>query len=136
VAHAKAHPVPVPSRPRRAYWQALLEEWRRSGLSQAEFCRRRGILPGTLAFWKHTLARDAETSGPRAPRPPATLPTFLPVRVVVRPPSTHDDHPGAAPPASEEIAIMLRGERQVRVRGRVDLPWLGQLVRMLETLGC
>jgi hypothetical protein len=37
---------------RAAYWQRLLGEWKQSGLSQAEFCRRRGIKAVTLAWWK------------------------------------------------------------------------------------
>jgi hypothetical protein len=41
-----------------------------------------------------------------------------------------------AGPASGEIEIVLKGGRHVRVRGRVDVPWLGQVIRTLETLGC
>jgi hypothetical protein len=136
VARTKAHRVSVPVRPRRAHWQALLEEWRQSGLSQAEFCRRRGILPGTLAFWKHTLAaREAEAGRARGRRARPALPTFLPVRVVAPAPAMDNDHVDAAAVVGE-LAIMLRGRRHVRVRGRVDLHWLGQVLRTLEGLGC
>lgn len=37
---------------RAAYWRRLLAEWERSGLSQAEFCRRRGLKAVNLAWWK------------------------------------------------------------------------------------
>jgi len=117
---------------RWAQWRAVVAACQRSGLSQAEFCRRRGIAPGTLAFWKYTL-KHAAAVGPRpaaTPPPPPPGPTFLPVRVV----------PTPAPPGplieAGLIEIVLATERVVRVRGRVDLTWLGQLVGALESSPC
>jgi transposase-like protein len=70
MANARSRSVPItaapPAPPRREYWRALVEECGRSGVSQAEFCRRRGIPAGTLSFWKSTLAREAG-QGPRPP---------------------------------------------------------------------
>jgi hypothetical protein len=37
---------------RAEYWRQLPGEWGHSGLSQADFCRRRGIKAVTLAWWK------------------------------------------------------------------------------------
>ena len=140
MANSKGHVVSVVTcprpTPRRAHWQALLEACRRSGLSQAEFCRRRGVPPGTLAFWKHTLAREARPSRSRArpvrPAPPA----FVPVRVVAPPRPAADASGEPATAASGAIEIVLAGGRRVRVRGRVDVPWLGQVIRTLETREC
>jgi hypothetical protein len=42
---AGIEPARRATRPRREHWRALIEECRRSGVSQAEFCRRRGIRP-------------------------------------------------------------------------------------------
>jgi len=138
VAHAKTHRASVPTpprpRPRRAHWQALIEACRRSGLSQAEFCRRRGLRPGTLAFWKHTLARAGAAARPGARRARPAAPTFVPVRVIA--PPAPPPSVGAAPATSGEIDIVLSRDRHVRVRGPVDVAWLGQVVRTLETLGC
>jgi hypothetical protein len=136
VALSTARAVPAPISSRRAHWQALLEECRRSGLSQAEFCRRRGIVPGTLAFWKHTLTHAAAgaRSGSRRPRPAA--PTFVPLRVIERSPAPDKAIADSAPAARSEIEIVLTGHRRVCVRGRVDVHWLGEVVRMLEGLGC
>jgi hypothetical protein len=44
---------------RAVYWRRMLSEWERSGLSQAEFCRRRGIKAVTLAWWRRRLREDA-----------------------------------------------------------------------------
>jgi hypothetical protein len=44
----------------------VLSEWERSGLSQAEFCRQRGINAVTLAWWKRRLrGTDAPGGGRR-----------------------------------------------------------------------
>ena len=51
---------------RAAYWQRLLGAWEQSGLSQAEFCRRRGLKAVNLAWWKRRLRGSADT--PRAGR--------------------------------------------------------------------
>lgn len=135
MAHSKPRAVPDLTPPRRAHWQALLEECRGSGLSQAEFCRRRGILPGTLAFWKHTLAREASAARSRARRARPAPPAFVPVRVIARSRPTDEGRAGSVPAPTGEIDIVLRGDRHVRVRGRVDVQWLGQIVQTLETLG-
>jgi hypothetical protein len=52
MATRRVVPVSSPPQPRREYWRALVDAHRRSGLSQAAFCRRRGIPTGTLSFWK------------------------------------------------------------------------------------
>ena len=124
--------------PRREYWRALVEECGRSGLSQAEFCRRRGIAKGTLSFWKSVLARRV---GPGAHPAKAGLagspsrPAFVPVQVVGPRPS---GAPGdAGPPrAADALEIVLGGGRLVRVREGVDAQWLGQVVGTLETPEC
>jgi hypothetical protein len=94
------------------------------------------VQPGTFAFWKHTLAREAGAvrSGPMvtAVGPPA----FLPVRVVARPTLRIEQTPHTATTPSAEIEIVLEGRRRVRVRGRVDAGWLGEVLRTVEALGC
>jgi hypothetical protein len=139
VARATTQPVPtprpIPARPRRAHWQALLATWRRSGLSQAEFCRRHELAPGTFAWWKHTLRREAAAQGgAKRPAPARTVvaPAFVPVRVVAAPPTP----PRPSAPADAVLEIVLARGRLVRVRGRVDAPWLAAVVAALETPAC
>ncbi len=55
---------------RAAYWRQLLGEWELSGLSQAEFCRRRGLKAVNLAWWKRRLRGSPGTW--RAGRPRGT----------------------------------------------------------------
>jgi len=49
---------------RGRYWRRWLEKWERSGLTQAEFCRRHGLKAGNFAWWKRKLE---ETAGPLRP---------------------------------------------------------------------
>ncbi len=40
---------------RATYWATQLATWERSGLTQAEYCRRHRIKAGTFAWWKRRL---------------------------------------------------------------------------------
>lgn len=40
---------------RAKHWQRMLTAWEGSGLTQAEFCRRRGLKAVTFAWWKRHL---------------------------------------------------------------------------------
>jgi len=99
--------------------------------------RRRGIQPGTLAFWKYTLKHAAASGpGPATTKPPPPAgPAFLPVRVVpaLPPPVLVASGP---PTEAGLIEIVLAPDRVVRVHCRVDLTWLGQLVRALAAAPC
>ncbi len=49
---------------RARYWVGLVAAWERSGLSQAEFCRRRGVNSGTFAWWRRRLREGADNGPP------------------------------------------------------------------------
>ena len=75
--------------PRGRTMQRLLARWERSGLTLAEFARRAGMQPGTLAWWRHTLRADARTPGagrflelPVQHSPPGPGPALAPFEVV------------------------------------------------------
>jgi len=129
----------APAAPRREYWRALVEECRRSGLSQAEFCRRRGLATGTLNFWKSVLARGvgrgASPVGAGRARPAARL-AFVPIRVTPpRAPGIEMESSGPGG-GGGELEIVLGPGRLVRVRGRVDAQWLGQVLGAVAAAPC
>lgn len=43
---------------RAQQWAERMAAWRRSGLTQAEFCRRQGLDQGTFSAWKYRLQRE------------------------------------------------------------------------------
>jgi len=44
---------------RAKYWQRMVEAWQASGLTQAEFCRRRGLKAANFSWWKRRLGQTA-----------------------------------------------------------------------------
>jgi hypothetical protein len=65
---------------RRERMRALVERWRRSGVTAAAFCRRQGIHPQKLSYWKRALG----LAGPVVKRRRVSrgAPGFVPVRLV------------------------------------------------------
>ena len=53
---------------RARYWQRLLGAWEKSGLSQAEFYRRREVSAGSFAWWKRRLNETTKPTGRRVGR--------------------------------------------------------------------
>ena len=51
----------------------VLERLDRSGLSLAEFARREGLVPSTLAWWRHAFRRAERAGGGLADSPPAFI---------------------------------------------------------------
>ncbi len=65
----------------RARWTAHLEGWERSGLSQAEYCRREKLDPATLGRWKKKLSHPGHEHGFVELTPPATRRALLELTV-------------------------------------------------------
>ncbi len=53
---------------RARYWEGLVAEWEQSGLTQAEFCRRRGVNDVSFAWWKRKLGGTRGRPGKPARR--------------------------------------------------------------------
>lgn len=51
---------------RARYWAGVLTAWERSGLSQAEYCRRQGLKAITFSWWKRQLRGPSAPSRRRA----------------------------------------------------------------------
>lgn len=68
---------------RERFWQEQVRRQRRSGLSQAAFCRRSRLVPGTFAWWTRELRRrDQIRRAAKSGSAPAPRPAFLPVHVL------------------------------------------------------
>ena len=51
---------------RRSYWERLVGEFERSGLTQADFAERRGVLVGTLRYWIYKLRGETRAAEPKS----------------------------------------------------------------------
>jgi len=49
-----------PKRRTREFWKKHVEAWRASGESCAGYCRRAGLKPKALSWWKWRLGADGE----------------------------------------------------------------------------
>lgn len=107
---------------RAEYWRGMIAAWGRSGLSQAEYCRRRRIQAVTFSWWKRRLSSDAPDADGRRKRRfgrTAVAAGFVEVRM-----------PETGPRAAYEV--VLSGGRMVRVPGDFDAEALGRLIAVLE----
>jgi hypothetical protein len=119
-------------------WSAVVADFRRSGLTQFEFCRRRHISIDAFRYRLYSpqhrlLTSPSPEAAPGAP--PASKPTssftsqFLPVHVRPRPitPAHHGRFQGPAP-----LELVLGNEQFVRIPVGFDPATLGRLLDLLE----
>jgi len=99
-----------------ARWRAVLDDFRRAGLKQAEFCRRRGLSLHT--FRKHLYGSRPAS----AVTPPAK---FLPLS----PPA---EAPEPERPGPDPLVVILPAGRRVAVAPGFDADTLR---RLLDALG-
>jgi len=107
-----------PPRRSRREWKKLVQAWKRSRLSQAEFCRRYGLTYSTFNNWRSRLA--AEEGPPQ--------PAFVPVTI------TAQKEAGSQKRAGFEIRCP-RGHA-VLVTPGFSPTELESILQMLEALPC
>jgi transposase-like protein len=105
---------------RAKYWSDLVAAWSQSGLSQAEFCRRRGINGGTFVWWKRQLQKPAGDGPKRRGRPPKASSRFVEVRLT-----------GTSSISTYEV-VLARG-RSIRVPSQFDPQILSRLIAAVES---
>lgn len=118
---------------RAAYWQRLLTEWERSGLSQAEFCRRRGLKAVNLAWWKRRLrAADGAAGGRRERRAGRAVRSgFVEVAVSRGSASVSALRAPSSVPTSDRYELVLPGSVELRLPDDFDPERVARLVREL-----
>src|SRR5438128_1277655 len=104
-------------------WNALLNEFRRSGLTQAEFCQRRGI--SLHSFRKHLYRVPAPKPTPASHPCSDVAAHFLPVTLL--------PDPSPATAASRQpLELLLDKGRRIAVAPGFDPHTLRQLIATLE----
>jgi hypothetical protein len=101
-------------------WQAAIADFRRSGLTQPEFCRRRELPLHT--FRRRLYARpDAPPASASASAKPDVR-GFIPVKLIPDPPTV----------SSDPLVLILDGRHRIAVGTGFDP---GTLRRLVDTLG-
>jgi hypothetical protein len=112
-------------------WNALLSEFRRSGLTQAAFCERRGI--SIHSFRKHLYRVPAPKPTPANPLPSDRAAHFLPVTVLPDPIPATTTATAASP---QPLELLLGNGRRIAVAPGFDPHTLRQLIAVVEERPC
>jgi hypothetical protein len=107
---------------RAKYWSDLVTAWSQSGLSQAEFCRQRGVKVASLTWWKrqlHKLRGDAPKDGGRLVKAKAGK-GFVEVRLT-------------GMPSAPTYEVLLARGRSIRVPAQFDPQILSRLIAAVES---
>jgi hypothetical protein len=117
-----------PSRTIDLRWNALLNDFRRSGLTQAEFCRRRQISLHTLR--KHLYRPLPSDPAPSDDRSAASADHhFLPVTILADPILS-------IPASQSHLELILSNGRRIAVTCGFDPQTLRRLIAVVEERPC
>lgn len=108
-------------------WNALLNDFRRSGLTQAEFCQRRGI--SIHSFRKRLYQAPTPKPTPANSRSADAAAHFVPVTILP------DPIPAAAP-VPQPLELILTSGRRIAVAPGFDPQTLRQLIALVEEQPC
>jgi hypothetical protein len=117
---------------RASYWARMVAAWERSALTQAEFCRRRGVNAVTFSGWKGRLLSQADSGSSSTGRRSVKELTGKPVAhgagfVELRLPE------GLSPPNTAGYEIVLPRGRAIRLPMDFDLEAVSRLVTAVES---
>jgi hypothetical protein len=109
-------------------WSAILDDFRRSGLTHAEFCQRRDI--SIHSFRKHLYAARTSKPALTTARPsPTNSPDFLPVTTL----------PDPTPPIvanPQALELILPNGRRIAIAPRFYSQTLRRLITVVEDQPC
>jgi transposase len=101
---------------REAFWRRIMVEFRKSGLTVREFCRRRKLHESAFYFWRRTIQDRTPTQHCRKAQ------DFVPLVL-------------GSIPSSPDIVLDLRGGRVLRLSESFPVERLAGLIRALEAEG-
>jgi hypothetical protein len=132
-ADPSAHSVPA-ARHGQEFWKPLIQEWRKSELTQEVFCRQKSV--SLLAFqrWIQRLrARERRAQGGGVGESTTAAATAEPSSPFVPVAVRGESLAGSEEPAPLELAL-LGGRRVLRIRAAVPETLLCLVIRAAEAL--
>lgn len=126
-----------------AEWAALIDQWRRSGLSLPAFCRIHGLSRGTMQNWvyKPALKRAVEEARRESLSNPAGPGHFEGIPAAEPSPAFLPVHVAEVPAASlstrrSGVEVVLGSGRRVSLEAGFDPETLRRVVAVLEGRPC
>jgi transposase-like protein len=118
----------VSRRRRASEWQTLILRWESSGESLERFCRRQGVHPPTLRWWRWRL-RDLGQAKPESlgPSSPVATPQFA--ELCLREPLASAEEAGG-------FELRWSDGLTLRIPRQFDELTLRRLLVVLEATGC
>jgi hypothetical protein len=122
--------------PEESFWPTILDDFRRSGLTQAQFCELRQLRIHSFRYWLYRLQpgppprrSSRRTISPTRSSTPNKAPAFLPVQVCPQPLVPTVEHVDQSPTPLE---VVLSDRCHVRVSTGFDPATLHRLLDVLE----
>ena len=97
----------------RTYWKQHIENWRSSGLTQAEYCRQHEIKDYRFTYWKKRLI------------PADSAITFVPLKIRAHLPAEQ---------ASAPLRLIMDKDLAIEIRSDFDPRLLRRLIATLRSL--
>jgi hypothetical protein len=117
---------------REVQWLKHIEGWKKSGLTQPQYCERESISYATFRRWRRRLGPGRGLRGRAS--------GFVPVRVAaVEVARTMSAEPSAVlgrASYGQGVEIRLANGRAIALGAQLDAVELGRLIRLLEVLPC
>ncbi len=112
-----------------ALWSAAVADFRRSGLTQPEFCRGRGLPLHTFRrrLYRRDVAPAPAAADPFATSIPPDMPRFVPVTLFADPYS-----PAPAATTSDPLVLILDNRLRIAVAPGFDPETLRRLIEAIE----
>jgi len=119
------------------FWRDHITRWRESGLSQADYCRQRGLKPSRFTYWKKRVAGNshspgAKVLGARSSGTPVTL-VRLPVGVEEAK-QTAKVSASRQAPAKTALELRVGNDYRIIIQNDFDAGVLKNLIQTLKEL--
>ena len=104
-----------------AYWTKVINDWRASGLTRNAYCKREGLKPTTVDYWRPLIApTEAEVNSVKQPVTGERV-TLIPVKVI--------DEPRVD--VVDVLTLKSPSGWEVRLPAQADPNWLIKVLRQL-----
>ena len=109
---------------KRKFWRRHIEQWEKSGSTQAEYCRRHRLSAKSFVYWKGRFRDMCKVNMAAGQKEPVK---FVPVEI----------KPEAHIPAGNSTALVLcKDGYRIEIKESFNPEALGKVIRIIRELSC